>query len=89
VTVGPADTAQTALRIMVDEQVEHVPVVAVDGDRLVGICTRTDLLKVRRRQLDLERPQAGLAYRLNRNGLRPAAGARSTLLPSEPEAPTP
>lgn len=62
-TVAEADTAQRALRIMVDEHVEHVPV--VDHDRhLVGICTRTDLLKVRRRQLELERPQAGVATRL-------------------------
>jgi H+/Cl- antiporter ClcA len=63
-TVEAGDTAQTALRIMVDEQVEHVPVID-QGHRLVGICTRTDLLKVRRRQLDLERRQGGLASRLN------------------------
>lgn len=62
-TVAEADTAQRALRIMVDEHVEHVPVVDHDR-RLVGICTRTDLLKVRRRQLELERPQAGVATRL-------------------------
>ncbi|HWL41416.1 MAG TPA: chloride channel protein [Ilumatobacter sp.] len=63
VTVAPGDTAQAALRVMVDEQIEHVPV--LDADRqLVGICTRTDLLKVRRRQLDAERPQTGLAARL-------------------------
>jgi H+/Cl- antiporter ClcA/CBS domain-containing protein len=53
-TVGPDDVAQEVLRVMVDERVEHVPV--VDGDRLVGICTRTDLLKVRERQFALERP---------------------------------
>ena len=45
---------------MVDEHVEHVPVVDDEG-RAIGICTRTDLLKVRRRQLDLEQVQAGLA----------------------------
>jgi len=62
VAVSPEDSAQRALRVMVDEHVEHVPVVDDDG-RLVGICTRTDLLKLRRRQLDLERRQAGLARR--------------------------
>lgn len=62
VTVSSGDPAQTALRVMVDEHVEHVPVVD-DGDRLVGICTRTDLLKVRRRQLELEQVQAGVARR--------------------------
>jgi tRNA nucleotidyltransferase (CCA-adding enzyme) len=59
VTVLPSDSAQKALRVMVDERVEHVPVVDADG-HLVGICTRTDLLKVRRRQLDLERVQDGI-----------------------------
>ena len=65
-TVEAADTAQTALRVMVDEHVEHVPVVDADH-QLVGICTRTDLLKVRRRQLDQERRQSGLVSRLKGN----------------------
>jgi H+/Cl- antiporter ClcA/CBS domain-containing protein len=73
VTVAPTDTAQAALRIMVDEQVEHVPVVDADN-RLVGICTRTDLLEVRRRQLELERPQPGLAHRPSPDGF---AGTRN------------
>lgn len=60
VTVSPSDPAQTAIRVMVDEHVEHVPVVD-ENERLIGICTRTDLLKVRRRQLDLERVQGGVA----------------------------
>jgi CBS domain-containing protein len=63
-TVSPQERAQVALRLMVDEAIEHVPV--VDDERLVGICTRTDLLKVRRNQYELERPQAGLAARLRR-----------------------
>ncbi len=48
---------QVALRLMVDEDIEHIPV--VDGDRLIGICTRTDLLKVRRHQYALERRDEG------------------------------
>ncbi|QYG94027.1 CBS domain-containing protein [Iamia sp. SCSIO 61187] len=68
VTVAPDARAQTALRIMLDETIEHVPV--VEGDLLVGICTRTDLLKVRRRQADLERPQPGLAASAGRRLLR-------------------
>ena len=59
VTVSPHDSAQAALRVMVDEQVEHVPVLDPVSEHLVGICTRTDLLKVRRRQLALERVQIG------------------------------
>jgi CBS-domain-containing membrane protein len=56
--VAPDDNAQAVLRVMVEERVEHVPVAGPDGV-LVGICTRTDLLEVRRRQLHLERRQPG------------------------------
>jgi H+/Cl- antiporter ClcA/CBS domain-containing protein len=57
VSVRPEDLAITALQRMLEEGVEHVPV--VDGGRLVGICTRTDLLRVRMRQLDHERNEQG------------------------------
>src|SRR5207249_5130858 len=58
VSVRPGDSAMVALHVMIDEQVEHVPVIT-DG-RLVGICTRTDLLKVREEQRTHEREQPGL-----------------------------
>ena len=47
---------------MIDESVEHLPVVS-EG-KLIGICTRTDLLKVRQRQLQHEQrdPGAGAAH---------------------------
>ena len=61
VSVTPDDDAMAALRVMVDEQVDHVPVVS-DG-RLVGICTRTDLLRVRHDVGEHERPQDGLRRR--------------------------
>jgi signal-transduction protein with cAMP-binding, CBS, and nucleotidyltransferase domain len=57
---------------MVDEAVEHVPV--VEEGRLVGICTRTDLLKLRRRQFDLEERQDGLAARALRGRLASGEG---------------
>src|SRR2546422_3104256 len=47
----------TALERMFEEGVEHILVVR-DGE-LVGICTRTAVLRARHRQLDLERPQPG------------------------------
>jgi len=77
VTVRPADSAQTVLRTMLDEHVEHVPIVDGHG-RLVGICTRTDLLKIRRRTSDLERRQTGLRTTL-RTRLRPATHPRKDL----------
>jgi H+/Cl- antiporter ClcA len=56
VSVKPDDNAMAPLRVMLDERVEHVPVMA-DG-RLVGICTRGDLLKIRRHQFEHEeRPE--------------------------------
>ena len=64
VTVAPEDTATEVLHAMLDEQVEHVPVVS--GGQLVGICTRTDLLKVRAEQRQLERVQRGLLRRRSR-----------------------
>jgi H+/Cl- antiporter ClcA len=56
--VQPEDHAIDALHQMIDEHTDHVPV--LESGRLVGICTRTDLLKVRRRQRSLEEPQPGI-----------------------------
>jgi len=57
VAVAPGDTLFSALHRMLDEEVEHLPVVA--AGRLVGICTRTDVLRARSRQQELERAQPG------------------------------
>jgi H+/Cl- antiporter ClcA len=59
VTASPDEPVLAALHRMLEEDVEHLPVVA-DG-RLVGICTRTDILRVRERQLEHERAQRGWA----------------------------
>jgi CIC family chloride channel protein len=45
VTVAPTDSVGDALQKMIEEQIEHVPV--IDGARLVGICTRTDVMRAR------------------------------------------
>jgi CIC family chloride channel protein len=61
VTIGPRDNLLHALERFVEEDVSHLPV--VDGEqRLVGMCTRTDLLRVEARRLSAER----------RGGHRPA-----------------
>jgi CBS domain-containing protein len=57
VTVTPDDVAITALQRIVEEGVEHLPV--VDGGILVGVCTRTDLLRVRAPQFASERHDGG------------------------------
>jgi len=66
VSVAPGDTLLTALQQILDESVEHLPV--LDGGQLVGICTRTDILRARRRQFEHERLQAG--WRAARSSLR-------------------
>lgn len=57
VTVTPNDTMLTVLERMIAEGVDHLPVVS--DDRIVGVCTRTDVLRARGRNLDHERFQDG------------------------------
>src|SRR5581483_4332897 len=45
VTAAPGDTLLVALRLMLEEDVGHLPVVS--GHKLVGMCTRTDVLRAR------------------------------------------
>ena len=53
VTVDKFATASAVLHIMLDERVEHVPV--VEHGKLIGICTRSDLLEVRRAHAALDK----------------------------------
>jgi CBS domain-containing protein len=57
VTVGPTETVAVAGRRMLAEGVDHLPV--VDGDRLVGMCTRTDLLRAQGLAQAADRRQPG------------------------------
>jgi chloride channel protein, CIC family len=57
VAVSPDDTLFAALHRMLNEGVEHLPVVA--AGRLAGICTRTDILRARARQAEHEIAQPG------------------------------
>jgi CIC family chloride channel protein len=62
VSVAATNNVLEALQRMLDEAVDHLPV--LDGDRLVGICTRTDILRARHRALAADRPEPGWLGRL-------------------------
>ena len=64
ITGAPRDTLQVALNRMVEEGVDHLPI--VDRGVLVGICTRTDILRARIRQQDQERTELGWLGRRRR-----------------------
>jgi chloride channel protein, CIC family len=64
ISVSPNDRAIVVLQAMLDEGVDHVTV--IDGDRLVGICTRTDLLRARRALHRADETQPGWITRLRR-----------------------
>ena len=72
--VPPATSLLDALHLMFEEDVEHLPV--IDGDRLVGMCTRTDIFAARRRQLSLEQRRTGLGGRLRRRRASCTAAVR-------------
>ena len=74
VTIAGAAFALDALHLMLEERVDHLPV--LDGPRLVGICTRTDLLRTRLADLELERSQPGW-HRWGRQGSGSARRARA------------
>jgi H+/Cl- antiporter ClcA len=61
VEVRPDDTLLDAVQRLVEEEVTHLPV--VDDDKLVGICTRTDILRARMRQFEREQLQPGWSPR--------------------------
>ena len=72
ITGAPRDTLQVALNRMVEEGVDHLPI--VDRGVLVGICTRTDILRARIRQQDQERTELGWLGRRRHGVTSPAAG---------------
>jgi CIC family chloride channel protein len=63
-SVRPDDRAIVGLQTMLDEEVDHLTV--LDGDRLVGICTRTDLLRARHAVQRADERQPGWIARLRR-----------------------
>ena len=67
VGVSPSASLLDALQTMVDENINHLPV--LEDGRLVGICTRADIVRARSDELALERLEGGwLAPVLQRRG---------------------
>jgi CIC family chloride channel protein len=58
VAVAPDDTLLTALERIVDEDVQHLPVLDADH-QILGICTRTDILRARNASRAAEEHQPG------------------------------
>jgi len=61
IAVASSASVLDVLETIVREGVEHLPV--VDDGCLVGICTRTDVLRARARSLDEERPAPSIRLR--------------------------
>jgi acetoin utilization protein AcuB len=55
ISVAPTDTAQHAARVLIERRINALPV--VEADRLIGIVTKTDLLRLL--VLLLERAKTG------------------------------
>ena len=58
ISVSPEMTLLDALNLMLQEEVDQLPVID-DAERLIGMCTRTDILRARARQLELDQLQRG------------------------------
>jgi CBS domain-containing protein len=89
-TVGASESLQVALRRMVEEGADNLPV--VEQGRLVGICTRTDILRARTRELEHERPEHGwlsLRSRTRTSAQIASAGPEARAEAPLPVAPAP
>lgn len=82
VTVRPDTDLVGALQLMVDEDISHLPV--IEDTRLVGICTRADILRARGDEMLLERMETGwlapVLQRSQRSGPRYVIVANRTLI---------
>lgn len=72
VTVTPDQSLVVALRLILAEGIGHLPV--VEDDRLVGMCTRTDILRARQRRFDEDALQPGWRGVHVAAGRQPVAG---------------
>jgi len=80
VTVTSDQPLAVALRLLLDEGIGHLPV--VDDGRLVGMCTRTDILRARQRRYEEEAMQPGWRLPVSRTLRARTRAAKPTLTPS-------
>jgi H+/Cl- antiporter ClcA len=73
ISVSPNASVLSALQLMVDENVDHLPVLDDRGE-LTGICTRTDILRARHRHLALEQRERGWLSPMFRRPPQPHEG---------------
>jgi CBS domain-containing protein len=57
VKLGPEASLVDAMQLMAQEDVTHIPV--IEGGKLVGVCTRADIVRSRSDELALERLEPG------------------------------
>jgi H+/Cl- antiporter ClcA len=76
VSVGPNDLLVDVIERIVDEHVSHVPVLDAEK-RVLGICTRTDVLRITAARRESERAQPGWRPSLLRAGTGPAGSPPS------------
>lgn len=86
VTITADGTVGELSRLMIAEEVDHVPVVDHQG-RLVGMCTRTDVLKAARRMFVGEQAEQGWAGRLRERVTASARRPRAGEVPDDEVSP--
>lgn len=90
VSVGPDNMVADVIERIVDERVSHVPVLDAAG-HLLGICTRTDILRLSAARRETERPQPGWRPSLFRSPPNPShrieASAGTYAAIREPDGP--
>jgi chloride channel protein, CIC family len=79
VTVGPDSSVRDALGVILTEEVEHIPVVD-SRHTLIGICTRTDVLRAQAPQFHHEQRDGGWKRRTRKAASRRRSdGANDTV----------
>jgi chloride channel protein, CIC family len=85
VSVASTDPLSDALETMLAEEIDHLPV--VDGDTLVGICTRHDVIRARQTLREHEQVESGWRSRRRQTPPSTNGNAPSGELPTNGDGP--